>query len=299
MESRSIQRFPDFVCIGAVKAGTTWFYRMFAEHPDVWLPPMKELHYFNRIHPSDGHERPPALKQLDSERVDAALRLVESALKGKLSPKEKIERIYGVGLIGAARLTDEWYARIFETAPAEAICGEVTPNYALLPAREIKHMLALQPRLKIVFILRDPIDRMWSHLKMRERRHGVDLEQHLKDLAGRKDMVPLSDYMATIERYQQFVPETNFLTLYFDSIVEEPARLLQETCEFLGLDFARGAFNRAGEAIHAGSTQTMPAVLYDAAREKLEPIYRRLLSLKHPVVNRWYERHYHNVPALD
>jgi hypothetical protein len=38
---------PHFIGIGAQKAGTTWLYRNLQEHPEVWLPPEKELHYFD------------------------------------------------------------------------------------------------------------------------------------------------------------------------------------------------------------------------------------------------------------
>lgn len=39
--------FPDFLCIGAQKAGTTWLYANLSKHPDIFLPKSKELHYFN------------------------------------------------------------------------------------------------------------------------------------------------------------------------------------------------------------------------------------------------------------
>lgn len=41
------QRFPDFIGIGAQKAGTTWLYKNLKQHPNIWLPEIKELHYFD------------------------------------------------------------------------------------------------------------------------------------------------------------------------------------------------------------------------------------------------------------
>ena len=38
---------PTFICIGAQKAGTTWLYENLSRHPDVVMPPMKEIHYFD------------------------------------------------------------------------------------------------------------------------------------------------------------------------------------------------------------------------------------------------------------
>src|SRR6478735_11126174 len=44
-------RGPDFLCIGAPKTGTTWLYKHLSRHPEIWIPPVKELHYFDRLFP--------------------------------------------------------------------------------------------------------------------------------------------------------------------------------------------------------------------------------------------------------
>ena len=41
--------FPRFLCIGAQKAGTSWLNHNLRAHPGLWLPPRKELHYFDRL----------------------------------------------------------------------------------------------------------------------------------------------------------------------------------------------------------------------------------------------------------
>src|SRR5438093_12007205 len=40
---------PDFLCVGAQKAGTSWLYRQLEPHPDFWMPPIKELHYLDNL----------------------------------------------------------------------------------------------------------------------------------------------------------------------------------------------------------------------------------------------------------
>ena len=39
--------FPDFIGIGAQKAGTTWLHHNLQAHPGIWMPKEKELHYFD------------------------------------------------------------------------------------------------------------------------------------------------------------------------------------------------------------------------------------------------------------
>src|SRR5215218_4596058 len=44
--ARNSRPGPDFLCVGLQKAGTAWLYDQLELHPDFWMPPLKELHYF-------------------------------------------------------------------------------------------------------------------------------------------------------------------------------------------------------------------------------------------------------------
>jgi len=46
---------PDFLCVGVHKGGTTWLYQQLDSHPDFWMPPLKELHYFDQLSRSNAH----------------------------------------------------------------------------------------------------------------------------------------------------------------------------------------------------------------------------------------------------
>ena len=46
---------PDFLCVGAQKAGTSWLYRQLEPHPDFWMPPVKELHYLDNLNRTKRH----------------------------------------------------------------------------------------------------------------------------------------------------------------------------------------------------------------------------------------------------
>src|SRR5438270_8769299 len=61
---------PDFCCIGAQKAGTGWLYEQLRSHPDFWMPPMKELHYFDR--PARSRQRSLTVPRKDNDRIAIA-----------------------------------------------------------------------------------------------------------------------------------------------------------------------------------------------------------------------------------
>jgi hypothetical protein len=292
-------RYPDFICIGAQKGGTTWLDSMLRQHPDVWLPPTKEVHYFNRV-----LERRTAVSKNETTKIDAArmesvLASMRRTLNSERTPMEKIAEIYCLSLIGTLEPTDETYGRIFQTAPENMVCGEITPNYARLPDEAVQHMLRLQPNLKVIFLLRDPIERDWSHLRMQDQRGELQRFTHAERLS-RPALRGYSDYATTIEVFGRNIPPKNLLIVFFDEIVGKPHELLRRVCVFLGVDYARATFMNVGEAVHAGKPRPIPPELYATLRERLAPVYHRLLSLNSPIVQQWYDKHYgRQAPSSD
>ncbi len=49
---------PDFLCVGAQKGGTSWLYQQLASHPDFWMPPIKEVRYFDKLSRTKASPRP-------------------------------------------------------------------------------------------------------------------------------------------------------------------------------------------------------------------------------------------------
>ena len=74
--------FPDFLCIGAQRSGTTWLYQNLRRHPEIWMPPAKEIHYFDEremirsLSPSQVHVYKFSFYKRN-------LRLAYQSLKGK------------------------------------------------------------------------------------------------------------------------------------------------------------------------------------------------------------------------
>lgn len=285
-------RYPDFMCIGAQKAGTSWLHQMLQQHPDVWLPPTKEIHYFDVV-----HDDPALRKRLTKDPMRApsaagSLAAIKWTMQCKLTPIDQLERIYSASLIGLRELTDEWYGKIFERVPVGMLCGDITPGYAILPDDGIEHILRLRPGTKIIFIIRDPIDRGWSEMRMVQKVVGAAnvtaVQGHLAD----DRFYARCDYMATIERFRRYIPEGDFLLLYFDDIAQQPREFVTKVCAFLGLDDTHTQFKNLSETIHPGVPAAITPAHYDLLRKRLAPVYERLRTLNSSIVDGWRLRHY-------
>lgn len=291
-EARAPLRYPDFLGIGAQKAGKPWLHLALSRHPDLWLPPLKEIHYFNFA----DLRRPgtPAWSTRQSDLVAKATNAI-ARIKWdkKIGHTARRERLAVLRLLKNRRLTDEWYGRIFRAAPDRAKCGEITPGYALLPDRGFEHVLRLNPEMKFFIVLRDPIDRGWSQLRMTRKTKSVSsvYEREVLRILDSRDFFSRSDYATTIERLRKFVPAERLLILYFDDLVADPVAFLKIACTFIGVDPARAPSGRL-EPRYVGEEEELTPALYGRLRELLRPAYGRLEELGGPAVARWIKRHY-------
>ncbi len=279
-------RFPHFIGIGAQKAGTTWLDRNLRRHPGLWLPPIKELQYFNDVH------LPLSRRWTVRHRHDRGIQILRDYL-GKVPAEDWNYRHIGrLADIIDGPISDDWYGRIFALAGADRICGEVTPDYAVLPPDGIRHILRLSPEVKIIFSLRDPIERSWSHIRMTARTRNITDDAKIEQFARNLDMLQRADYPAIIATWRTLIPSDRFLILFMDDIIARPTAVLEEVCAFLGVPFRDSYFPKAASPVHVGEAQAIPASVYAILRERLKPIYGELAGLYPEIAAGWAARHY-------
>jgi len=75
---------PSFLCIGAQKAATSWLFVTLQEHPDIWMPAIKELHYFDYLYVPQC--RGWAHKHISKTAKSAILRQLADAKTGTGAP---------------------------------------------------------------------------------------------------------------------------------------------------------------------------------------------------------------------
>jgi sulfotransferase family protein len=207
-------RLPDFVIAGAPKAGTTALHAALATHPALYLSPVKEPKYYL----TDG--RPPPRS-------------------GQRGP-------------GDAHSAREWiwrrerYSAIFAAAPAGTPAGESTPFY--LYDRGAKARLAADvPAVKVVAIVRDPVDRAfsnWVHL----RADGLEPEADFLTAVRREEQriadgwAPfwhyrgLSRYGEQLRDLYGHLPREQVLLLRYRELVDTPRETLDRVSVFLGAE---------------------------------------------------------------
>jgi hypothetical protein len=208
---------PDFMCIGAHKSGTTWLYQQLDSHPDFWMPPVKELHYFDQLSKVQ-HSAPPRC------RDERDLTFLES-LNG-LSAKSHIDL--------------ENYSRLFELK-GSLLSGDISPNYSTLSSKLIRQIVGYFPNLKVIFLARDPVQRFWSHLSMEVHYRQIEpfdatkIDEVHRNLLRRG--MRLRSYPSTVAmRWKRYVNPDRFRVYFFDDLQRNPTELRRSILQFLGAD---------------------------------------------------------------
>ncbi len=281
---------PDFLCIGAQKAGTTWLYHALRQHPQVVMPPIKEIHYFDR------GKRPYVLDLLarNAPTRRRFLRWLRDGLRsGRAGWREAL---WNVRFFCLPR-SDRWYVALFPRRDG-LIAGDVTPGYARMGEAKVAQVQRLLPDAKIIYLLRDPIDRAWSQAAMYFRQyHGsTSIAAVAPDTLRRFLFDPYNlrngDYHQTLTIWRRFFPQDRILVICHDEIEEDATGALRRIYDYLAIDSSSSIIPpNIGERIYTQPYPTIPADLAAALARHFCPSLLRLHEqVATPHTRRWLER---------
>lgn len=192
---------PDFLIIGAQKAGTTWLRAMLRHHPDVYMPD-RELHFFNK---DRTYNRGLDWYARQFRRADADQRI------GEKTPNYLWTNVPAKGS---------------DTAPHRRI-AEALPEVRLIALLRAPTDRALSAYNHHLCRGRFP-----PHISMERV-----LFDDYRDLGERHGVLSMGAYDEQLQDYLELFQRDQLLILIFEEdVVEHPETGLQKTCDFLDLD---------------------------------------------------------------
>jgi sulfotransferase family protein len=248
---------PDFLCVGVHKGGTTWLYHQLDSHPNFWMPPLKELHYFDQLSRVRRSSSPRC-------RDDRDIRFLESI--SSLSAKPYLDL--------------EHYARLFEPK-GPLLSGDISPNYSTLSNDVIRRVVRYFPKLRVIFLARDPVERVWSHLSMEVRYHQVeafdatDIDEVNRNLL-RRGLLLRSYPSAVVARWKRYVHPDRFRIYFFDDLQRKPTELRRSILDFLGADPDKSGTQVPVDYNSWASMEKLP--LTDKVRSHLAQFFKKELK---------------------
>lgn len=205
------QRLPNFLIVGAAKSGTTSLYYYLKQHPEIYLPENKEPRFF------------------------------VSAVFGNLNRKDpRFREIYESITV----FTFEEYKKLFSQCRDERAIGEASVQYLYYHSLAIPEIKRYLGDIKILIILRNPVDRAHSafmHL-CKDQVESLSFEQGLEIEDQRKrenwSMLyyykDLGFYFKQVQSYMENFEHVKICM--YEDLKDDPIKLVKDVCSFLGVD---------------------------------------------------------------
>ena len=214
-------KLPNFIVAGVAKSGTTSLHHYLRQHRQVYMNPIKEPTFFGS---DDLRGREGFLPTIERER--AALRVY----------------LDGPQLEPAQYLVTEWddYVRLFRNVRDQTAIGEASVSYFWLPsaAGGIRSRL---PDVRLIFVLRDPADRLFSWYLMTFRHHpGLTFRAwFVKEMNGGRDYGPAVDagrFATHLQRFFAVFPRDRVRIYLYETLRADARGTLRDIFAFLGVD---------------------------------------------------------------
>lgn len=247
-------RLPNFLIVGAAKSGTTSLSKYLGQHPDIYMSPVKEPKYISSL-------------------------FMQSPFRG--SGDSEVERMI-------VKSYDQ-YCELFRAVKTEKAIGEASADNLYYYEKAISHIKRILGEVKIIVILRNPVDRSFSaytHL-VRDCREDLSFEKALEHEDFRKKnnwefiwfYKDVGCYFNQVKAYKEHF---RCVKVYLhDDFEENPRELIKDVYEFLEIDNSfvpdmrlRLNVSVLPKSAVLGNFLTQPNILKDAVR----PILRLFMS---------------------
>jgi len=266
---------PDFLCIGMAKAGTGWLYDQTQYHPDFWMPWLKEVAYLKRPENLVGRARAVLARVERKKRKNKP-----TSARSRPMDDPQLEFLRDAVALADAPMDIARYAALFRHKGG-LLSGDITPAYSDLPESTIALLATCLPELRVLFLVREPVERLWSHLSMFARQEklkpGVlDSPRAFRRLLRSKPTAGFASYPTQVaRRWHDVAPQLQFKPVLFDDIVSRPAEVRAEILSYIGADAGRAsgdlsaAHNKKAGKTKLDMTDSVRAVLVERYAEEL------------------------------
>jgi len=200
---------PNFLVIGAAKSGTSSLYMYLKQHPQIFMSPIKEPHFFS----------------------------FDSISKNTKGPGDTIPQ-------AITDITE--YSKLFDKAKDELAIGEASPTY-LYREEAAERIFNLIPSVKLIAILRNPAERAFSAY-MHVIRDGREKFNNFSDAMAQEEL-RINDnwgpiwhytkggfYYEQLSRYYNLFPSKQIKVFLYEDLINNQQNLLKNIFDFLNID---------------------------------------------------------------
>lgn len=269
-----------FMSIGAMKASTSWLYTQLKDHPDIYFPPQKEIHYFSHVR-----------QHCDFESRDNRVRTLASYLdqqngySGDFVEDNATEFKWYGRYAAQHEIDDRWYQSLYQDAGSAKYCADFSNLNSCLDEAGWQLVRTNAKNIRAVYVLRDPLERVWSHYKFELAWNGLAHEisheyfQRFQETLNQDWFWKHARYDQIIKNLRGFLADHELRIFYFEDFRKTPREALASVCDFLEIDHQFPAIDNASDKVNSSPEVQIPDEFLVYLADRLQPIYDELDGL--------------------
>lgn len=270
-EKRMIENL--FLSVGAMKAGTTWLYEKLKDNPDIHFSEEKEIHFFaNKV----GIENQLSHKN----RIEKLKLVLNKYNKGNLKyiAENANEIAWYAEYARPTEISKEWYENLFRFNSGEKYFADFSNLYCQMDHKGWELVRQTANNIKVVYTLRDPLSRLWSHYKFHMKwvnREDEALDAgfaHFKELLAKPWFWINAEYSKNISRLKENLDESELLILYFEDFRADPFTELAKVEDFLEVSRTSLDQEKIDQKVNKTKDFGIPTEWMEYMIEKLRPL---------------------------
>jgi hypothetical protein len=263
---------PSFILgVGCQKGGTTWLYSYLESHPEVSMSPTKEMHIFDALFMPEmfGAFYKQSLLRVHRE-ITSIIRDDRLMPAANIGLQDELDRL---NIYHDPREYPRYFLRLagisVDKRPLVKAVGEISPTYAALNAdhfHQIRNQLKTDFNIKVVFLMREPIERIWSQQRMIEGKPAKSRDAMAvvpgklsPEFFKHPEVVARTAYNQTIEALERVFERQELFYGFYETLFSETE--MKRLCEFLGITYVKADFGkRIGASSISGEPPDIEAV---------------------------------------
>lgn len=260
-----------FLSVGAMKAGTTWLYERLKDHPDVKFTPEKEIHYlankFGIESQLEHKNRILKLKTILNKYCNGNAKFIS----------ENIHEIdWYVKYAKDPKINNDWYISLFDSVQDNKYCADFSNLYCQMHHKAWANVHEISNNTKVIYTLRDPLKRLWSHYKFHHKWVGKedsvldDGFELFKSTLDKPWFYKNADYAGNLRKVIEGVGQDNVLILYFEDFRKTPEKEVDKISKFLNISSIEIPSDSVAKKVNATKDFSMPEDWRNYALEFLD-----------------------------
>jgi len=274
-----------FLSVGAMKAATTWLYTVLSDHPEIYFTPEKEIHYFA----SEFGVAPDVLSDANRiSRVPNYLRQIDS-----LSITEARKRLIWVSNYLKDPNSTNWYENLFINKGNQKYCADFSNLHCHIDSKNWHHVLNSAYNVKVLYTMRSPVKRLWSHAKFHAQFIGqADLidswnPKTLEEFVRKPHMWINSEYGRIIKKLKKSIPEESLKISFMEDIQKSPINWFRDLESFLEISEYSYNDNKINRRVNTSLKKDMPDWFPELFSKDIRRINKEIENLGYKVPDSW------------